>query len=218
MLTEQMASLKFYDLTANCPTYVGVLVFGINPLFYLPGAHIQYVKYNGRGLASDVSFEKSFSGALITLLAELDDFVKNQVIHSKPTALSSLKEQQVSDYPVIAIRESLMNAVMHRDYQSNAPIRFYEFSDRIEISNPGGLYGSARPENFPNSNDYRNPAIAEVMKVLGYVNRFNRGIARVKEAMRKNANPEPDYVFDQSAYFSVTLPKNTDYENDHILQ
>lgn len=218
ILTEQMASLKFYDLTASCPTHAGVLVFGINPLFYLPGAYIQYVNYAGSDLASDVMFEKSFSGALITLLSELDDFIKNQVVHSKPVAISSLQERQLSDYPVVAIRESLMNAVMHRDYQSNAPIRFYEFSDRIEISNPGGLYGSARPENFPNSNDYRNPAIAEVMKVLGYVNRFNRGIARVKESLRKNNSPEAIYVIDQSTYFSVSIPKNTDYENAHILQ
>lgn len=42
-----------------------------------------------------------------------------------------------------------MNAVLHRDYQSTSPTRFYQFSDRIEIQNPGGLYGEASPENFP---------------------------------------------------------------------
>lgn len=217
VLEEQMASLKFYDLTAHCPTHAGVLVFGTNPLFYLPGAYIQYVNYSGINLSSDIAFDRSFSGALITLLSELDDFVKNQVAHSRPISISSLRERQLFDYPIVAIRETLMNAIMHRDYQSNAPIRFYEFSDRIEVSNPGGLYGSARPENFPNSNDYRNPAIAEVMKVLGYVNRFNRGIARVKESLHKNSSPEAAYVVDQPTYFSVTIPKNTDYENHHIL-
>ena len=59
-----------------------------------------------------------------------------------------------------------MNAVMHRTYQSNAPVKFYEYSDQIEIDNPGNLYGKARPENFPNKNDYRNPVIAEVMKLF----------------------------------------------------
>jgi predicted HTH transcriptional regulator len=81
-----------------------------------------------------------------------------------------------------------MNAIMHRDYESNAPVKFYQFTDRIEIVNPGGLYGNARPENFPNVNDYRNPVIAEAMKVLGYVNRFNRGIARVKVELKENGN------------------------------
>lgn len=218
ILEEQMASLKFYDLAADYPTNVGVLVFGVNPLYFLPGAYIQYVKYIGENLSDEVEYEKTFSGALITLLSELDDFIKNQVVHNRLISVSSLRERQLWDYPVVAIRESLMNAIMHRDYQSNAPIRFYEFLDRIEINNPGGLYGSARTENFPNSNDYRNPAIAEVMKVLGYVNRFNRGIARVKEALQKNNSPEPVYIINQSTYFSVTIPKNTDYENAHILQ
>jgi len=57
-----------------------------------------------------------------------------------------------------------MNASMHRDYQSNMPIRLYQFDDRVEIMNAGGLYGEARPENFPTVNDYRNPVVAEAMK------------------------------------------------------
>jgi predicted HTH transcriptional regulator len=49
-----------------------------------------------------------------------------------------------------AIRELLMNACMHRDYQANMPIRLYQFDDYIEVMNAGGLYGEARPENFEN--------------------------------------------------------------------
>lgn len=81
-----------------------------------------------------------------------------------------------------------MNAVMHRDYQSNTPIKFYQYADRIEIDNAGGLYGNAKPENFPNVNDYRNPIVAEAMKSLGYVNRYNRGVARVQKELRDNGN------------------------------
>jgi ATP-dependent DNA helicase RecG len=98
-----------------------------------------------------------------------------------------------------------MNAIMHRDYESNAPVKFYQFTDRIEIVNPGGLYGNARPENFPNVNDYRNPVIAEAMKVLGYVNRFNRGIARVKVELKENGNPEPVFDYDKIGVFGVTV-------------
>lgn len=65
----------------------------------------------------------------------------------------------------------MMNAIMHRDFQTNMPVKFYQFNDRIEIMNPGGLYGKARPENFPTVNDYRSPIIAEAMKVMGYVNK-----------------------------------------------
>jgi predicted HTH transcriptional regulator len=59
----------------------------------------------------------------------------------------------VVDYPDWATRELLMNAICHRDYTSHGPIQFYQFDDRIEIMNHGGLYGRANEENFPNVNE-----------------------------------------------------------------
>ena len=59
-----------------------------------------------------------------------------------------------------------MNAIMHRLYESTSPVRFYWFSDRIEVQNPGGLFGEATPENFPRQNSYRNPVIAEAMTAV----------------------------------------------------
>lgn len=217
-LAEQMASLKFYDLTAACPTYVGLLVFGNNPLYFLPGAYIQYVQFEGDSLSSDVLNEVAFSGPLITLLHDLDSFVKTQIIHQRPVEASYLRELQLFDYPYVAIREALMNSVLHRDYQSNAPIRFYQFSDRIEIQNPGGLFGAARPENFPKVNDYRNSALAEVMKVTGYVNRFSRGISRIQTALSTNKSLAATFDKDQPTYFGVTLYRHLDYENANLLQ
>lgn len=79
-----------------------------------------------------------------------------------------------------------MNAVCHRDYEGNGPIQFYQYDDRIEILNPGGLYGKANPKNFPWVNDYRNGVIAEAMKVIGFVNRFSRGVQRVQEELKDN--------------------------------
>ena len=101
-------------------------------------------------------------------------------------------------------RELLLNAVMHRAYDSTAPIRFYWFRDRIEIQNPGSLYGEANPQNFPNQNAYRNPVIAEVLKNLGYVNRFGQGIMRVEQALAEGGNPSAQFSF-ESTYFLVVI-------------
>lgn len=54
--------------------------------------------------------------------------------------------------------------------------------------NPGGLYGKARPENFPNVNDYRNPVVAEAMKLLRYVNMFNHGVHNVQALLKSNVS------------------------------
>ncbi|WP_127132225.1 ATP-binding protein [Pseudoflavitalea rhizosphaerae] len=208
---EQMAALRFYDLKENCPTNGGVLMFGINPLFQIPGAYIQYVKFNGVNLTDDVVFNKEFSGALISELPVLDDFIKNNVIKGRPERTGSFQELNIQNYPYWALRELIMNAVMHRNYESNSPILIYEFDDRIEITNPGGLYGDVTIANFPNASDYRNVVIAESMKRLGYVNRFNYGVKRAINELQKNGNGEPDFDLKLTTKFKVTIPINQNW-------
>lgn len=107
----------------------------------------------------------------------------------RPISVSILREKDVVNYPFKALHELCMNACMHRDYQSNMPTRIYQYDRHIEIMNPGGLYGQARPENFPLVNDYRNSVIAEMMRSFNYVNMFNHGVTEVQDALRENENP-----------------------------
>ena len=67
------------------------------------------------------------------------------------------------------------------------------------------MYGQATPENFPYVNDYRNPLLAEAMKIMGYVNKFNRGIAKVKNELERNGNPLPVFDYNKRTEFRVTL-------------
>ncbi|MHB1307015.1 MAG: ATP-binding protein [Limisphaerales bacterium] len=205
-VAEQLAALRFYNLKRACPTNAGMMVFGHDPLDLFPGAKVQYVQFEGAGLADEVLSEKVFTGNLITQLSELDSFLKGRFTQ-KPVKVSALRELAVFDFPTDAVRELLMNAVLHRDYQSTSPVRFYQFSDRIEIQNPGGLYGEASPENFPRVNAYRNPILAEAMHTLGYVNRFGRGIARAKRALLENGSAEPTFDF-QTSHFLAIIPKH----------
>lgn len=203
-LKSQLASLKFYDIKEDCPTYAGILMFGINPRFFIPGASVQYVKFTGEDEASDFEYEHRFEGDLTTQLGQMEEFIKANIVKM---VLPELGVDYVSSYPIRAIKELLFNAVIHKDYQSNAPIKFYEFSDRIEISNAGGLYGKARPENFPNENDYRNPAISEAVKNLGFVNGFNIGVKAALAALNKNGSPAPEFIKDQPTSFLVKIYK-----------
>ena len=203
---EQLAALRFFSLKRDCPTNAGMLVFAFDPLDLFPGAKVQFVQYDGPELADEVVAEKTFTGSLITVLSEMDSFLKGRFTQ-KPVVVSALREQAVFDFPPEAIRELLMNAILHRDYQSTSPVRFYQFSDRIEIQNPGGLYGDASPQNFPRVNTYRNPIIAEAMHVLGYVNRFGRGVARARRAMEENGSSELIFQFEAHHFLSI-IPKH----------
>lgn len=198
----QMAALGFFDLQFDCPTHAGILFFANNPLFFLPGAYIQYVRFENELITSNVAEEKRFSGDLISMLRDLERFVQ-LIIRQKPVPVSGLREEMRFDYPVWAIRELLMNAVMHRNYDSHSPIQFYQSADCIQIRNVGGLYGAAR-DAFPEINDYRNPTIAEALKNLGYVNKFSRGVATALDLLGKNGN-KVELTIDQPAYINVLI-------------
>ena len=202
-ITDQLASLGLYDLRYNCPTNGAIVLFGKNPERHVHGAYIQYVRFKGKDRAGDILNEHKFSGNLCKVLPKIDAFVETSISQKRPIPVSVLREETVSKYPYWATRELLMNAIMHRDYEGNAPIQFYEYDDRIEIQNPGGLYGKVSPDNFPNVSDYRNPFIAEAMKVLGYVNRFSRGVYRVQKELEENGNGQASFDFSLITAFRV---------------
>ena len=208
-IKQQLASLKLYDIAHDCPTVAGVLLTGKDPLQIIFGAYIQYVKFAGTTRTTKVLNERKFSGNILVLLKELEYFIKYTIQTQRPVFVSVLREETRINYPYEAIRELAMNLVMHRNYQTNAPAKFYEYSDRIEMDNPGNLYGKVKPDNFPNENDYRNPIIADAMKTFGYVNRFSRGINMVQEELLENNNGLAKFDFNDNTTFKVIV-KNAD--------
>jgi ATP-dependent DNA helicase RecG len=204
-LKQQLASLQLFDIASDCPTVAGILLIGKDPKRILFGSYIQYVQFAGKKITSKVLNERQFSGNLLTMLKEIDYFIKFTIQKQRPVFVSVLREEMRINYPYEAMRELAMNLVMHRNYQTNAPARFYEYSDRIEMDNPGNLYGKVHPENFPNVTDYRNPILADAMKVFGYVNSFGRGINMVQEELVENKNGLAVFDFDEISTFKVTV-------------
>ncbi len=202
-IENQLASLRFFDLRRNLPTYAGLILFAKDLLSWLPNAYLQFVRFDGNDLSSDPLSEKRFQGDLLSVILELKTFI-SLITNTRPERLSSIEERLVADYPEAAIRELLMNAVLHRSYESNSPVRFYQFTDRIEIQNPGPLYGEARPENFPRQTSYRNPILAEAMKTLGAINRYGRGVERAQSLLAKNGSPPAEFEFGDT-FFGVTI-------------
>ncbi|MCC6710387.1 MAG: putative DNA binding domain-containing protein [Gammaproteobacteria bacterium] len=199
---QQLASLRFFDLTRACPTHAGIVLFGLDVRKWLPGAYVQFLRVDGDSLADPVINDRELSGDLLTVLRDLDALVDAQLVQF-PVEDSALRERNVEAYPRVAVRELLMNAVMHRDYAATAPLRITWLNDRLEIQSPGGLYGEASRENFPQQTSYRNPVIAEAMKGLGYVNRFGRGVLRAQAALEKNGSPPPEFQFDAGYVLAI---------------
>ncbi|HYI13112.1 MAG TPA: RNA-binding domain-containing protein [Thermoanaerobaculia bacterium] len=206
-IEQQLASLRFFDLGHSCPTNAGILLFGLDVRAWLPGAYVQFLRIDGDSLAADVLNDREFSGDLLTVLRELDALVEAQLTQF-PLPATTLRERTVEAYPRVAVRELLMNAIMHRDYSSTAPLRITWLSDRVEIQSPGGLYGEVSPANFPRQTSYRNPVVAEALKALGYVNRYGRGVLRAQKALEENGSPPAAFEFD-AGYVLATIRRRT---------
>lgn len=204
-LEEQLAAVGMYDTEHQCPTYAAVALFGYKLRRFMPGLYVQYVRFLGEDVTSEVENELQLEGNYCELLPRLESLLELSVIKKKPVFVSILREEMVNNYPYYAIRELLLNACMHRDLQSNTPLRFYEFASHLEILNAGGLYGNARPENFPRVNDYRNPLIASAMKTMGYVNMFNRGVGQVQTDLKENGNPPAEFDVSLITAFRVDV-------------
>ena len=145
---------------------------------------------------------------------ELEYFIKYSIESKRPEFVSVLRKEPRINYPWEAIRELAMNAVMHRAYNgNNSPIKFYEYSDRIEIDNPGNLYGKVNLENFPNETDYRNPNIAEIMLNLGYVNRFGSGVNTVSTLLEENKSNPAEFLLGDYTTFKVVVQNADVIEN-----
>ncbi|MHB8844375.1 MAG: ATP-binding protein [Nitrospirota bacterium] len=183
------------------PTVLGILVLGNRPQDYIPGAFIQFLRLEGSELSTSVMDEERISGTLGEILRRIDDKLTshNRV---KVDLISGQTEQRTFDYPMPALQQIVRNAVMHRTYEgTNAPVRINWFSNRIEIISPGGPFGEVTAYNFgkPGFTDYRNPNIADAMRVYGFVQRFGVGIAIAQKELKNNGNPPAEFIVEPTA-------------------
>ena len=193
---ERLASLGFIaSVDEPTPTVLGVLTLGKSPRTWIPGAYVQFLRIQGDAWGDPVLDEAVLDGTLDMLLRRLDEKLKAH-LSTAVDFTSGVVEQRRSTFPMSALQQLTRNAVMHRTYEgTNSPVRVYWFNDRIEIHSPGGPYGLVNKQNFgrPGASDYRNPALAGVLRTLGFVQRFGFGIAEAKRAMAANGNPPPEF-------------------------
>jgi ATP-dependent DNA helicase RecG len=207
-IEEQLAGLRMLTRT-GAPTHCALLALGKDPRAWLPGAYVQFLRIDGTTLESDLILDqKEVGGRLGDVLRRLDDLTALN-IRVETQIGGRVVEARVPDYPALALQQLLRNAVMHRTYESYAPIRFYWFSDRVEIHSPGGLFGLVNSANFGMVTDYRNPSVAEALKTLGFVQRFGFGIASARQACAKNENPPPEFDLSSHAMLLATLRRRS---------
>lgn len=208
---EQLSSCRMIDsIDSSTPTVLGSLVLGARTRDLIPCSYVQFTRVDGTELDAPIVDEAAIDGRLGEMIDRLDEKLKAHTSTSVDIR-SADREFRRSDYPLPALQQLARNAIMHRSYEgTNAPVRFTWFTDRIEIVNPGGPYGIVTVANFgqPGITDYRNPHLAEAMKVLGYVQRFGIGIATARRLLKDNGNPAPEFQ-PRDTHVMVTVRRPT---------
>lgn len=203
---EKLASCRMIaSVDDPTPTILGMLVLGVSPRDWIPGAYIQFLRIAGTELTDPIQDEATIDGALVQVLRRIEEKID---AHNRSTVdiTTTDRELRTSLYPRIALQQLIRNAVMHRSYEdTNAPVRVHWFDDRIEIINPGGPFGSVTRENFgrPGITDYRNPNLADAMRVMGFVQRFGIGIQTARAELKKNGNPELEFQIETATVLAT---------------
>ena len=122
------------------------------------------------------------------------------------------QRREVHEYPLVAIREAITNAVMHRDYHYDAAHVFVSiFADRLEVENPGGLFSGLSLADLGKRSVRRNRLVADLLFRARYVERVGSGIPRIRQALQENGNPPMEISV--SNFFVVTFRPRLDTES-----
>ena len=195
-------------------TMVALLLFGLYPQAFYPQLSIiaTCVPAEKMGiLDSDgnrFTDTKRIEGTLPDMLDGALAFVRANMRTATKIDKETGKRIDIPQYPMDAVREAVLNALVHRDYSMHTegmPIQLVMYTNRIEITNPGGLYGRLTIDQLGNAQpDTRNPVLVTAMETLGKTENRYSGIPTVRFAMENRGLPEPVFL-DQRSEFSVAL-------------
>jgi len=197
----QRGCLKLID-NGLYPTYTGLLVFGRHPQQWLPNATLLAARFPSVAYI-DHYIKRDIRGTLPEQLRQAEAFLRDNL--RSMVRLVGLAHLESLEYPFEAVRELLVNAVAHRDYNIQGDnIHLHIFSDRLEVHSPGGLPGPVTLDNLLEARFSRNAVIVQVLSDMGFIERLGYGLDRVVAVMRQK-NMRPPLFEEVGGTFRVTL-------------
>ena len=182
------------------PTTTGLLFFGKRSQKFVPHSKIIIARYKGV-VPIDFIDKAELTGSVLQIIEESEKFIKRNT--RKSSKIIDFERIDIPEYPYVAIREAVVNAVAHREYYTDrSPIQISIFDDRIEILNPG--IPNIDVTELEGKHIPRNELICKLLNDVGYMEGFGTGIARMKSHMREHGLSEPILEVEEQ-FFKVTF-------------
>lgn len=186
------------------PTAGGILMFGKNPQRFLISSGVRLARFQGKDTGSVIIDQKEVRGVIPEMIEKAGQFIIKHI--GVASTIEGMKRDDIAEYPIVAVREAITNAIAHRDYTiDSSQVRIFIFDDRIEIYTPGGLPNGVTVENMMYTQYSRNRVLTEILVSTGqYMEKLGTGIRRIKIAVKQNGLREPRF-FDTGTDFILTL-------------
>lgn len=211
---------RIYDLMSitrnNEITLSAIIIFSPYPQAYFPQLCITAIAVPGTEIGDLGDSGERFldnqriEGSISEMLDEAIRFVKKNMKNKTIIDPSTGVREDRTDYPITAVREAIINALVHRDYSIHTegmPIQIIMYEDRMEIKNPGGIYGRIKVDQLGKMQpDTRNPVLASALETLRITENRYSGIPTIRKEMEKYNLKEPKFA-DERGSFIVTFYK-----------
>lgn len=168
---------------AIAPTVAGLLSFGLCPQLFRPEWGLSAIRVQGLSIADPVIAHEDFEGSVASLLQQGLDFVQSHS-QSVPELLGPSTSRE--EFPIAAVREILVNALVHRDLRLPGRVGLRIFNDRLEVSSPGGPPAPLPLAELAQRGGLslpRNPLLAAVSRGLGLVEQVGRGLPLARSSV-----------------------------------
>jgi len=205
------------------PTLAGVMCFSKYPQAAFPQLCITAIvvpgiKMGGTGSEGERFIaNKRIEGTIQEMLEEAIVFLQRNM-RVRTIIDDNGKRNDKTEYPVPALREAILNALMHRDYSiytEGTPVRIIMYNDRVEIVSEGGLYGRLTIDSLGQIHpDTRNQVLANILEVLKIAENRYSGIPTIRDEMEAYGLPEPIFE-NRRGSFVLTLKNGEDM---HVVQ
>ena len=214
---ELMSITREREVTLNA-----ALLFSPYPQAYFPQLCIIAIVVPGKEIGDLGDAGERFidnrriEGSIPQMLDGAIQFVRKNMRTKTIINPETGKREDRTDYPITAVREAIVNALVHRDYSINTegmPIQLIMFEDHMEVRNPGGIYGRIKINQLGKVQpDTRNPVLAGALEVLGITENRYSGIPTIRKVMEEYGLPEPIFL-DERGSFVVKFSRESKAEH-----
>jgi predicted HTH transcriptional regulator len=194
--TPTMDALTHLDLLNESRiTHAALLLFGKRPQIALPSSEVKCLHFHGTEAVKPIPDYQIFKGNVFDLIDQAVDYVMAKLARRVGVRDSGPDNTVSYEIPRAAVSEIIVNAIAHRDYQSDASVQIYVFSDRVEVWNPGELPPTLTPAKLRQTHASipRNKRISEALFLANYIDKVGTGTLDVIAKCREAGLPEPEF-------------------------